>query len=334
MRAIIYWNVLLLGFVSCSKEQPVIPPITTISPPQESSALTTADVIYHYQGEAYPLSFKEGSTDDFVVDDNYLAVADWLEGADLVPIIFSNQPQNHIFYFDSEFEGHDYVERHFDALLGRKFKHALRIEELRDQLITTYGLPLNYRNPILYAAAHTGIEEMREELDITSPFPNDIASYIGVPEGSLSNARTPVFTVYDHDNQGGASLNIENGVHTDIWTYGTHNCFTMAAHPDLWTEPRGSGYTWSDCISSRCLQFPVGADGVVTGYYNHANFPKTGCAYLIHLINRRQGDTFATCFNFRDQPFGGQLCGHMNDKLTSIRIKAAWQGCPIDYSNV
>lgn len=111
MRATIYWNILLLSLVSCSKEQAAVPSTTVIAPSQENSLLPTSDVVYHYQGRAYPLFFKEGSTEDFIEDEHYWAVADWLEGTDLVPFIFSNQPQNHIFYFNNEFEGHDYVEK-------------------------------------------------------------------------------------------------------------------------------------------------------------------------------------------------------------------------------
>lgn len=54
----------------------------------------------------------------------------------------------------------------------------------------------------------------------------------------------------------------------------------MAAHPDLGIELRPDNHTWSDCISSRCLQFPIGADGIVTGYYKNSHFPKIGCNIL------------------------------------------------------
>lgn len=337
MKFIFCWSIVLVCLVACSKEQVVSTTLETAVASPKSSPFTDADVVYHYKGVAYPLTYEEGSTEDFVEDEYYLAVKEWLEGANLTPFLFSAHPENHLYYFDSEFEGYDYYEKNVNALLGRRFKNALRIEELREQLIAEYGAPLDYRNPALYAAAHAGIESIYDELEILSPFPNDIATYIGIPEGSLSqsNGRNrAVFTVYEHDNQGGYSLDIERGVNTLIWTYGAYNCFTMAAHPDLGTELRPDNHTWSDCISSRCLEFPDGADGMVTGYYNDRNYPKIGCRYLIHLIDRTRGDVFATCFNFRNQPFGGTLCGHMNDQMTSIRIKAAWQGCTVDYSNV
>lgn len=189
-----------------------------------SSTLTSANVVYHYKGVAYPLFYKEGFVGEFVEEDNYWAVAAWIESADLTPFIFSDQPTNHLFYFDSEFEGYDYYEQQVDALLGRRFKNALRIDELRDQLMATYGMPLDFRNPALYAAAHAGIEAIRAELEIISPFPDDVSRYIGVPEGSLSqsNGRNiPVFTVYEHDNQGGHLLDIENGVKSQSKTLRT-----------------------------------------------------------------------------------------------------------------
>ena len=323
--------ILLFCAVACTK-MPLNDPQPTDA--TKSTLLADADVVFHYQGMAYPLYFQDDSETDFVEDEHFLALQAATGEQPIVTFSYSDYPEHHAFLFDKEFDGYDYMEQHIDALLGRKFKLAHRIDQLRDQLMATYG-ELDFDHPAVEAAARAGVEAIYQELHITLPFPRDLAGYIGVttPEfANNSNGRHhEVLTVWEHDNFQGQSLNVENAPHTVIWNYGDWNCFTMAANPDLTIVNKPDGSNWSDCISSQCLSYIDGADAMAVGYYKDTHCAVYGCGkeIVVYYNNGIGTNIYPPCFNMRDWRWHAWhgWCGHMNDQISSIRIKAIWQGC-------
>jgi len=280
------------------------------------------------------LYLQEGSTEFFVEDERLLALRQATANSELVSFQYSNHPLHHYFLFEEDIEGLDYIEQHSDALIGRKLKHAQRIDELRDQLILDYGTPLDFSNAALLADAHAGIQALYEELHINAPFPRDLASYIGITTDQFVNnsgRHHEVLTVWEHNDYQGQSLNEEHAPQTVIWNYGDFNCFTMAAHRDLNLDNKPDGTNWNNCISSQCINLVDGADALAVTYYKDVDYAIYSCSRQWMIYIRNGFPFFPDCFNlgdyrWRDFSLFG-LCGNMNDQTASIRLKAAWTNC-------
>lgn len=327
---------LLLLLMACNKE-PM--PTTTQPSLSKTSIPIDADVVYHYRGVAYPLYFQEDSKDAFVEDATYTALQSAVGDGVSEFFKFSDYPSHYTFLFDNEWEAYDFIEKNSDAYVGRRYKLALRIEELRDQLANDYGYPLDYNNASLVADARAGIQAMYEELKVNSSFPRDLAAFIGRSGRSFTphgNGRSlPVLTMYEHDNLNGQHIDVETAPHTTVWTYGDHDCYTMATNSDLTLEVKPDGSNWSDCISSQYFRYVQGARAMMIGRYKDHHFAEYGCAYMRYEYRDYYfTNTCCESSNMRDTPWGGFLCRHQNDQITSIKIKAVWDQCPIDFSDV
>ena len=252
----------------------------------------------------------------------------------IVTFHYSDKPLNHVYLFDSEFEGYDYMEQHdANPLIGRKFKVSLRIDELRESLIEQFGNPLDFKNIAVSKAAEEGVQAIYDELHINTAFPDDLEAFIGVKSNSFVRSKSissaPVLTVWEHDNFGGAEMYVEQAPNTVIWNYGYWNCFTMAANPDLTLEFKPDGTNWNDCISSKCLSYIQGADAIGEGYYKDSHFGVYACGQVVQITKHYNLNAYpGLCFNFPTVIYGsGPFCGHPNDQISSIRIKAIWSGC-------
>ncbi|MFK7798106.1 MAG: hypothetical protein AB8E82_11680 [Aureispira sp.] len=330
MKELLSITCCLLLLIACNKEQAV----ETVATTEKSNQ---ADVIYYYKEQAYPLYLEEGSTADFVQDENFVALQQATAQSPIVTFHYSDQPLNHVYLFDSEFEGYDYMEKHHaNPLLGRKFKISLRIDELRERLIAQYGEILDFKDGAVAQAAQQGVAAIYEELHINLPLPNDLEAFIGISNDNFVRPKTgsaissnPVLTVWEHDNLGGAEMYVDQAPNTVIWNYGDWNCFTMAANPDLTLEFKPDGTNWNDCISSKCLSYIQGADAMSEGYYKDSHFGVYACGFVVQLTKKTNLNAYpGACFNMRSQQWvRGHFCGHINDQISSIRIKAIWEGC-------
>ncbi len=327
----------LLLLVACSKE-----PTVSTTTPVTTNKNNQADVVYYYKEQAYPLYLEEGSTEDFVEDENFVALQQATAQSPIVTFHYSDKPLNHVYLFDSEFEGYDYMEKHdANPLLGRKFKISLRIDELRERLMAQFGANLDFKNAAVAQAAQQGVAAIYEELHINLPLPNDLEAFIGITADAFARPKTgsgitsnPVLTVWEHDDAQGSEMYVEQAPNTVIWNYGPWNCFTMAANPDLTLEFQTNGNNWNDCISSKCLSYIQGADAMAEGYYKDSHFGVYACGYQVFTYRANGVNYYPPCFNFRTYPWHDKLgwCGHINDQVSSIRIKAVWEGCYTDDS--
>ncbi|MFK7799099.1 MAG: hypothetical protein AB8E82_16725 [Aureispira sp.] len=270
---------LCLLLAACNKEQIVETAATT------TSKSNKADVIYYYKEQFYPLYLEEGSTADFVQDENFVALQQVTASSPVVTFHYSDQPLNYVYLFDSEFEGYDYMEKHdANPLLGRKFKISLRIDELREGLIAQFGEALDFKNAAIAQAAQQGVAAIYDELHINLPLPSNLEAFIGTNSDNFVRPKTgsgitsnPVLTVWEHDDAQGSEMYVEQAPNTVIWNYGAFDCFTMAANPDLTLEFQTNGNNWNDCISSKCLSYIQGADAMVEGYYKDSHFGVYDC---------------------------------------------------------
>lgn len=334
MRHSILWSFFILISLSCSKERIIASQEQHANPIIKNTVPSDADVVYYYKEVAYPLHFQEGSTQDFIKDENYDALLTAAQNATGV-FTYSDLPKKWYFLFDTEYDGYDYMEKNGHALIGRKFKLSYRIDQLREALISSYGLPLDFTNTNLIADARMGIEAIYQELHLNLPFPRDIAAFIGIEQShfsSNSGRNNPVLTVWEHDTYRGQQLVVDQDPHTFIWTYGDYGCFTMAANPDLTIVNKPDGSNWNDCISSKCLSYISGADAIAEGYYKDINYGVYACGFAVQITYANQYNPVPACYNMRDQNWVRGWCGHMNDQISSIRIKAVWQGCYTDDS--
>jgi hypothetical protein len=313
--------------MACTKHQELAPTTT-----QKSAQ---ADLVYYYKETAYPLYLSEEEGEVQVIEDaTYQALQAATNDRPLVTFTFSDQPSNHYYLFDSEFEGYDYMEQNdANPFIGRKFKVSLRIDELRTALTTQFGAPLDFKNTAVVNAAQQGIAAIYEELHINAPFPNDVEAFLGMVTDGFKRPKTltsiPVLSVWEHSNTGGSVLHVEQGNNTVIWNYGAFDCFTMAANPDLTLEYKPVGSNWNDCISSKCLSYIQGADAIAEGYYKDSHYGVYGCGFAVQITRKNNLNAYpGPCFDMRDQNWvRGFFCGHMNDQISSIRIKAIWENC-------
>jgi len=326
-------SLLLLAIVfSCSKKEAEL--ATTEAVETTARNTPTPDVVYHYQGKTYPLYYQEGSTTEVVQDENALAL-EALSGrlGDFVTFKFSNQLGNHLYWFDTEFDGYDYMEKYGKKpIIGRRFKVGVRIDELRNELLNKYGENLDYTNPSVYADALEGVEAIYEELKISGDLPRDLEAYVGKKGGQLSINRTPVLKVYEHSNYTGSEMTVETALNTVIWTYGAHGCNTMAANPNLTLEFQPNGNNWNDCISAQCFNYVDGADAMAIGHYKDTDYAVYGCAVKIETFDYTISSDW--CYSMFNRDWNGGFCSHMDNQISSIRIKAIWQGCPINFNDM
>ena len=106
------------------------------------------DVVYHYDGKAYPLYLKEGSATEFIEDENTREL-DQLqtEQGGFITFSFSHTPSHHYYWFKTEFDGYDFLENNSNnPLAARNLKVSHRIDELRFDLLETYGEVIDYSN--------------------------------------------------------------------------------------------------------------------------------------------------------------------------------------------
>jgi hypothetical protein len=306
---------------ACSKEEQLVKATTN------SSGTKTPDVVYHYKGKEYPLYLIKGSMNEFIQDENTKAL-DQIVGSvsGMGTFTFSDKPANHFYLFDSEFDGYDYIEKNGKPLIGRKFKHAYRIDELRDRLWEKYGEDINYTNPAIYADALAGIEAIHAELKIDTDLPRDLEFYIGEKTTGQNGQRSPLMTLYENTNFGGSSLNVETASNTSTWTHGPYNCYRTTANPDL------AQVSWNDRASSSITSFQSGADAVGYAYYKDTNYARYFCGlYLSIIYSGGSGIPDMTQTAWSNFPL---FCTTMNDQISSVRIKVIWQGCTVDFSDI
>lgn len=334
-RFILGSNALLLFLGACTKEPATTTPSSTT---KSKNSISDADFVYHYKGMAYPLHLEAGTEGSFVQDESYLALQQATQQGANYDYSFSNHPSNHSFLFDNEWEMYNFMEADGHAKEARHFKLLHRIEELRTALSDQYGTPLDFKNPAVQQAAQVGVQRMYEELNVITDFPQDLETFLGVQGGDfvkVGQKTNHVCTVYEHDNLQGQFLDVETASNTVIWTYGLDDCYTMAANPDLSLEYKLDGTNWNDCISSRIFNYVVGADAMGYSHFKDSHFAKYGCSWKGTFFYRHElGNNPSFWNNMRDLYWGGFLCGHQNDQITSIRLKAVWQGCEVDFSDL
>jgi hypothetical protein len=331
--------VLLLTIMACTKQQELNTTQATLT----TKTSEQADVVYHYKGQAYPLYYKEGSVEAFVEDENFVNLQTATAQSAIVTFTYGNDHNHNFYLFDNEMEGYDYLEKHGDnPLIGRKFKLSYRIDELRDNLQAQFGESLDFKNPTVAQAARQGVEAIYQELQMNVPFPSNLEAFIGIQTPNFSRQKTgsavssaPVLTVWEHADAQGSELYVEQAPNTVIWNYGDWNCFTMAANPDLTLEFQPNGNNWNDCISSQCLSYIQGADAMGVGLYKDSHFGVYAVGYRVLTYFKNGPYPDPPCFNHTSeywyQPNG--WTGHMNDQVSSIRIKAIWQGCYTGYDD-
>lgn len=321
---------LILGIVfACSKEEQV----TNVAKNTTHSRSNQADVVYFYKEKSYPLHFKDGSTEEFIQDENLDALNQVTAGKPLASFEFSYHPQNHHFLFDSEFEAYDFVEKNGYPLIGRKFKLSHRIDELRELLLKKYGERLDFNNTAVYTEAMQHIENIYAELNITNDLPKRIEDFIGIKETNRNQRFGPLMQVFVDNNMQGEMLDIESAPNTVTWTHGAWGCYRTTANPDLTQEFQSNGNNWNDCISSFCCNYVDGARAVCYASYKDSHYAQYACSRQKLDVYVGEGIQEFCIPSLRDRVWAG-LCGHMNDQVSSIRVKVIWQGCTITWSDL
>ena len=138
-----------LFIVSCSKE------IENKNNSLSSSEFKTTKT-FVYNDQEFELLFDK--------DNNIIPT----EESDLLTQSISNKPNivgfsllgfegEKTYFFDSEMEGYKYYEDNVDKHIGRKLQIGHATNLLRDKLMNTYGVNLDYNNPQVYADAKNGI---------------------------------------------------------------------------------------------------------------------------------------------------------------------------------
>lgn len=329
MKNILYLFLTLGILISCSKEEQV----TNVTKNTVDSRSNQADVVYFYKDKHYPLYLVEGSTEEFVEDKNLEALNQITAGKALASFEFSYQPENHHFLFDPEFEAYDYVEKNGYPRIGRKFKLAHRIDELRELLLNKYGERLDFNNPSIYAEAMQYIEAIYAELNIANDLPKRIEDFIGIKEENRTQRFGPLMEVAVNNNMFGNILDLETAPNTVTWTHGAWGCYRTTANPDLSQEFQTNGNNWDDCISSFCVHYVNGADGVCYALYKDSHYAQYACSRHKMVIRVEHG-IIESCIPSLNNRVWAPFCGHMNDQVSSIRIKIAWQGCDLDWDDL
>lgn len=292
-------------------------------------------VVCHYDGIEYTLTFAEDGQ-NVVADKAFEAFNNaTLSKENLSAFKMPNYPTNHLFFFNSPFEGYDFLEKDFNALIGRKFKFSYRIDQLREKLIEKYGERINYKDQAIYSEIQESIKDIYKELHYTGDLPRDLEAFVGIKAEQFHAGRSHVLMVYEDLGGNGASLQVETASQTSIWNYGPYDCFTMAALPDLGLETMYGNTSWNDKISSRNFQYISGADAMGIGFYKHRYYLTTLCNHYEEIISPTSGyqAPLLDNLNFNWPGFlNGLFCGSMEDNISSIKVKAIWEGCFTDDS--
>ena len=290
---------------------------------------------YYYNGKNYTLSTtKEGTVHK---DQNYEAFYEATKGREgLVEFAFGDDK---VYFFDSEYDGYQYVEDNHDKLLGRKFKLSYRIEELRNEFKETYGDQIDYTNPEIKNEINTKIKGIFAEQHFTGELPQDLEAFLGIRQSQFSANRSCIFNLYEHSYQGGASLCVETAPTANMVTYGPYDCYTMASISDLGLENLNGGTSWNDQASSAYVNYVSGADAMAVGFYKHRYFLATSCNSKVYFMSPNNAP-FSNNLYVTDMSAGGVFfdispqepypawwCGTMNDAVSSVKVLAVWSGC-------
>jgi len=78
-----------------------------------------------------------------------------------------------------------------------------------------------------------------------------------------------------------------------------------------------------------------GASAVAFGFYKDVNTPRYSCGARVFVEDNPLAFHGRTCFNMPDQNWNPNFtCGHMNDQISSLKVKAIWQGCSQNYDDM
>lgn len=290
---------------------------------------------YYYNGKDYTLSTtKEGT---MFQDQNYDAFYEATEGREgLVEFSFGDEK---VYFFDTEYDGYQYVEDNHDKLLGRKFKLSYRIEELSNEIRAAYGDEIDYTNPAIKKEIDVKIKSIFAEQHFTGELPQDLEAFLGIQQSQFAADRSCIFNLYEHTYQNGASLCVETASTANVVTYGPYNCYTMASISDLGLETMSGGTSWNDQASSAYVNYVSGADAMAVGFYKHRYFLATSCNSTVYFMSPNNAP-FSNNLYVTDMSAGGVFfqqskderhpawwCGTMNDAISSVKVLAVWSGC-------
>lgn len=319
----------LLGACTKSTEETTFNKIDDVASNKENTK-DSKTISCHYEGKEYLLMFSEDGQ-NVVSDENFEAFNHATSGKeDLAGFKMPNYSNDHVFLFNSVFEGYDFLEKDFDALIGRKFKFSYRIDQLREKLITKYGKSIDYQDQAIYDEILASIKTIYEELHYTGNLPRDLEAFVGIEAQQFHAGRSHVLLVYEDQGGNGASLQVETAASTSITNYGPDNCYTVASLADLVLETMSGSTSWNDQISSRNFQYIAGADAMGIGYYKHRFHFTSGCNHYEEIISPNSSYQAPVLLDFNlNWPgfLNGLFCGSIEDNISSIKVKAIWQGC-------
>ena len=245
---------------------------------------------------------------------------------------FGTDPHT-VYIFDNEDELYSEIEKK-DKKIGRKLHFFYRLEQIQDYLTLKYGVMLDYRNEDLINELRLRLNSAYAEFKVVQLVPVDLTNFFHTyqpGEVSFNNhSRGLVHQFWEHENYTGQSFIGENvGTFT---TYGPFGCYTTCSISDLQNVPKGSG-NFNDCITSFKFNNAEGADATALVFHKNSNFSDAPCAKEAWVTN---GSTIAPSV-FIKNFVGYYWCvfgGKMNDNTSSIRSKACWKGCSIDFDDV
>lgn len=329
---------LILFLVSCSKESKI-----------EEQASTTIDnstrTAFFYEGRKYNLLFdNKGLLIPTEESELFQKTIDGKTG--MAEFIFLDGEKDAIYLFDSEMEGYKYYEDNFDKRIGRDFQVGHATNLLRDKLYEKYGnIDFDYSNPLIYADAKAGIEDIYNRFNIEGEVSKDLAFFMGELDNNNSSSQTNnrnnnSWRLWEHANRGGDVFNLETEPNVWSWTHGNYNCFKTYAAADLNWNYRQNNQSWNDCISSMEFNFQPGASHMGFAMYKHPHFSQGGCNKMIYPVSAAQFysgafKTYHSNLAYSQYHYGGTaFCGSMENTMSSLRMQIIWEGCPIDYSDL
>jgi len=231
--------------------------------------------------------------------------------------MFASSPYTQ-YMFEDEMSFHRYY-RSFDDIGSRNWILFNSIEELvkintieNEEFIEAELIKLKEELSI-----GVSVDKLKQLLDT-----REVASFAKDGNASL---RTPVCVLFEHANEGGASLCVE--CEAVLETFGEFDCYTRALLADLSAEPKSTGGNWNDQASSSCSQIVEGADHMGVRFYRDVNFAnrERSCYRSTAFLSPSLP---TSCGNLSDirwchPPFGKKL----DDMVSGVTLKAIWQGC-------
>jgi hypothetical protein len=147
---------------------------------------------------------------------------------------------NKQFLFEDEISFHRYY-RSIDDIPSRNWILFNAIEELveintveNEEFIETELIKL--KEELSIAVSIDKLKKLLRTREVTS-----------FSKEGTGSARTPVARLWEHANEGGASLCVE--CEADLLTFGDFNCYTRGLIADLSTIPKSTGGNWNDVAS-------------------------------------------------------------------------------------